>query len=43
MKMISVIKLLKRKLTNIQQKILEIEKPKLNKLTPESFPYITIP
>ncbi|XHU95247.1 MAG: hypothetical protein JJP05_05640 [cyanobacterium endosymbiont of Rhopalodia gibba] len=34
---------LKRQLANIQQKILEMEKPKPNKLTPKSFPYITIP
>ncbi|XTZ09723.1 MAG: hypothetical protein ACQZ3N_05945 [cyanobacterium endosymbiont of Rhopalodia yunnanensis] len=34
---------LKRQLANIHQKILEMEKPKPNKLIPKSFPYITIP
>ncbi|YAI81325.1 MAG: tetratricopeptide repeat protein [cyanobacterium endosymbiont of Rhopalodia sterrenbergii] len=34
---------LERQLATMQRKILEIENPKPNKLTPKSFPYITIP
>ncbi|MGP0128829.1 MAG: tetratricopeptide repeat protein [cyanobacterium endosymbiont of Rhopalodia musculus] len=34
---------LERQLATIQRKILEMEKPQANKLTPKSFPYITIP